>query len=264
MKAMIFAAGLGTRLRPLTDNRPKALVEVAGKPMLLWVVESLKRHGFDDITINVHHFAGQIIDFARANGDFGVTLHISHERDLLLDTGGGILHARQWLDGDEPFLVHNTDIITDANLLEIYRHHTATGADATLLTAPRATTRYLLFDGSGRLNGWVNKSTGKTLPEGLEHTSEQFTELAFGGIHVISPRVFPALEAYATSPSFPIIPFYVALCRQLRIMSYVPQRPCRWHDIGKIDSLAQAAQSLAQMSQAQGRQNETVTKSTNK
>ena len=121
MKAMIFAAGLGTRLRPLTDHTPKALVSVAGKPMLERVILRLKEAGFNDITVNIHHFGEQIIKFLRANNDFGITIHLSDERDMLLDTGGGIKKARPFLDGNEPFLVHNADILSDINLAELYR-----------------------------------------------------------------------------------------------------------------------------------------------
>ena len=121
MKAMIFAAGLGTRLRPLTDNMPKALVPVAGKPMLQHVIERMKAAGFNDITINIHHFGEQIIDFVQANQQFGITIHISDERGELLDTGGGIKKARPFLDGDEPFLVHNADILTDVDLHKLYQ-----------------------------------------------------------------------------------------------------------------------------------------------
>lgn len=119
MKAMIFAAGLGTRLRPLTDHTPKALVSVAGKPMLERVILRLKEAGFNDITVNIHHFGEQIIEFLRANNDFGITIHLSDERNMLLDTGGGIKKARPFLDGNEPFLVHNADILSDINLAEL-------------------------------------------------------------------------------------------------------------------------------------------------
>lgn len=115
---MIFAAGLGTRLRPLTDHTPKALISVAGKPMLERVILRLKEAGFNDITVNIHHFGEQIIEFLRANNDFGITIHLSDERDMLLDTGGGIKKARPFLDGNEPFLVHNADILSDINLAE--------------------------------------------------------------------------------------------------------------------------------------------------
>ena len=245
MKAMIFAAGLGTRLRPLTNDRPKALVEVAGKPMLGRVIERLVGYGFDDIVINVHHFGEQIIDFVAAHNNFGVTIHISDERGMLLDTGGGILKARQWLDGDEPFLVHNADILTDLDVSAMRDFHLSHDADATLLTKSRVTKRYLLCDDGDRLQGWINKDTGEVLPKGLEYVPGGLREMAFGGVHVISPRVFPALEEYARSISpegevkFSIIPFYVAMCQKLKIMSYAPGN-YRWMDIGKPETLAQA------------------------
>ena len=142
---MIFAAGLGTRLRPLTDNMPKALVSVAGKTMLERVILKLKDAGFHDITINIHHFGSQIIDFLRANQNFGVDIHISDERGELLDTGGGIKKARLLLESNEPFLIHNADILTDLDLNAFYHHHLESDADATLLTNHRKTSRYLLM-----------------------------------------------------------------------------------------------------------------------
>ena len=136
---MIFAAGLGTRLRPLTDNMPKALVPVAGKTMLERVILKLKDASFHDITINIHHFGSQIIDFLRANQNFGVDIHISDERGELLDTGGGIKKARPLLESNEPFLIHNADILTDLDLNAFYHHHLESDADATLLTNHRKT-----------------------------------------------------------------------------------------------------------------------------
>ena len=143
---MIFAAGLGTRLRPLTDNMPKALVPVAGKTMLERVILKLKDASFHDITINIHHFGSQIIDFLRANQNFGVDIHISDERGELLDTGGGIKKARPLLESNEPFLIHNADILTDLDLNAFYHHHLESDADATLLTNHRKTSRYLLMN----------------------------------------------------------------------------------------------------------------------
>ncbi|MCR5575232.1 MAG: NTP transferase domain-containing protein, partial [Bacteroidaceae bacterium] len=127
---MIFAAGIGSRLRPITDSIPKALVPVGGIPMLQHTLLRLKGFGFNDVTINIHHFGQQIIDFLQANDNFGMTIHISDERDELLDTGGGILKAQPFLDGDEPFLVHNVDILSNIDLGEVYRSHVASGADA--------------------------------------------------------------------------------------------------------------------------------------
>lgn len=171
---MIFAAGLGTRLRPLTDHTPKALVSVAGKPMLERVILRLKEAGFNDITVNIHHFGEQIIKFLRANNDFGITIHLSDERDMLLDTGGGIKKARPFLDDNEPFLVHNADILSDINLAELYRHHRESNAEATLLVSQRQTSRYLLLDDANRLHGWINKSTGETKPEGFSFQERQY------------------------------------------------------------------------------------------
>lgn len=239
MKAMIFAAGLGTRLRPLTNERPKALVEVAGKPMLQRVIENLAEYGFTDITINVHHFGEKIIDFVAENHNFGIDIHISDERNQLLDTGGGILKAREWLDGDEPFLVHNADILTDLNLRQFYDYHLQHSADATLLTAHRVTARYLMFDNANRLCGWINKTSGESLPQGFTYQPGEYQEMAFGGIHVISPSLFRSLESYSAEPKFSIVPFYVAMCHSLKIMSYAPQG-YRWFDVGKPETLALA------------------------
>lgn len=158
---MIFAAGLGTRLKPLTDNMPKALVPVAGIPMLERVILRLKENGFDNITVNIHHFGQQIIDFLNAHNNFGVQIHISDERDLLLDTGGAIRKARPFLDGNEPFLVHNADILTDIDLRTFYQYHLDNHAEASLLVSKRKTSRYLLFDQHYQLKGWTNKIPAK-------------------------------------------------------------------------------------------------------
>lgn len=240
MKALVFAAGLGTRLRPLTDDRPKALVEVAGKPLLQHVVDSLKRQDVDEIVINVHHFADQIVDYVELRGGFGIKVHISDESEQLLDTGGGILHARRWLEGIEPFIVHNADILTDIDIQAMYRSHVANGADVTLLVAPRVTSRYLLFGADQRLCGWINKSTGQTMSEGLEYAPGRYSELAFGGVHVISPSIFPYLERFSREPKFSITPFYVGSCSRLSIVGWLQPAGTRWLDVGKKESLAVA------------------------
>ena len=242
MKAMIFAAGLGTRLRPLTNDRPKALVEVGGVTMLERVIMHLREAGITDITVNVHHFGQQIIDFLEARHNFGLTIHISDERDCLLDTGGGILHARQWLDGDEPFVVHNADILTDLDLRAMMERHTHSGADATILVKKRDTQRYLLFDQDHRLQGWTNKKTGELRPQSLtRERALTLNELAFGGVHVISPSIFKELEPYGRQQAkFSIIPFYVDHCHTLHIQGYEPASQYRWLDVGKPETLAQA------------------------
>lgn len=236
---MIFAAGLGTRLRPLTDNMPKALVPVAGKPMLERVILRLKDSGFNDITVNIHHFGEQIMDFLRANNNFGAEIHISDERDKLLDTGGGIKNARHFLDGNEPFLVHNADILTDIDLAAFYRHHVESNAEATLLVSQRNTARYLLFNDAYNLQGWINKSTGEVKPEGFSYQEGSYQELAFGGIHAISPSLFRYMESEQWTGKFSIIPFYLSVCKQTHIQGY-PLQGFRWFDIGKPETLAEA------------------------
>ncbi|MBQ8501263.1 MAG: nucleotidyltransferase family protein [Bacteroides sp.] len=243
MKAMIFAAGLGTRLRPLTDHIPKALVPVAGQPILQRVILRLKEAGFDDITINIHHFGQQIIDFLHAHDNFGLTVHVSDERGELLDTGGGIRQARTWLDGEEPFIVHNADILTDMDLRAFYHHHLQSRAEATLLVSRRHTSRYLLFDADFRLQGWTNKSTGEVKPADLTYPDARLQELAFGGVHVISPAIFRRMEQAGWEGKFSIIPFYLSICRTALIQGY--PLPCaRWFDIGKPETLALAEKEL--------------------
>lgn len=254
MKAMIFAAGLGTRLKPFTDFHPKALAEVCGRPMLGVVIERLKMAGISEIIVNVHHFADQIVDYLHRNNDFGVRLHISDETSELLDTGGGILAARRWLDGEEPFVVHNADILTDVDIAGMLSVARSTGAASTLLVASRVTKRYLLFDPvDNRLKGWVNIETGQYRPSGFR-MSDKFRKLAFGGVHVISPSVFPSLAAYAATksdsharaiPKFSITDFYIDNCSELPILGYQSPEPYRWHDIGKPESLEAAQNDFA-------------------
>lgn len=248
MKAMIFAAGLGTRLRPLTNDRPKALVEVAGKTMLQRVVEHLAQYGFHDITINIHHFGNQILDFLKQNNNFGQNIHISDERNCLLDTGGGLLHARKFLDGEEPFLIQNVDILTNMDLNAMYQAHQASGGQAlaTLLVEPRKTQRYLLFNEQNTLKGWINKATLETKPENLVYNEGYYQELAFGGVHVVSPHIFNLLKDYAQNEKkFPIVPFYIKTCSQYAIQGYQQQAPYRWFDIGKPETLASAQSEFA-------------------
>ncbi len=241
MKAMIFAAGLGTRLRPLTNDRPKALVEVGGKPMLEHVINHMAQAGITDITVNIHHFGKKIIDFLNEKDNFGLDIHISDERDLLLDTGGGILKARPFLDGDEPFLVHNADILTDLDLKAMARQHEGNNALATLLVKERVTQRYLVFDRSHRLNGWINKKTGDTKPAGFSYTEGEMIERAFGGVHMISPAIFPLLEKHAQGEKvFSIVPFYIEQCNACHIQGYESPTPYNWLDVGKPETLEEA------------------------
>lgn len=243
MKAMIFAAGLGTRLRPLTNDRPKALVEVGGVAMLERVITRLKSHGITEIVINIHHFGEKIIDFVKENNNFGINIYISDERDLLLDTGGGILKAQQWLDGNEPIIIHNADILTDFDLHKMVEQHINSNADATLLVADRKTARYFYIGENNRLNGWTNISTGEVKP--ADYIALNTDKLrAFGGVHIVSPSIFSELQNYSTEPTFSITPFYIDRCKDLKIMGYTPNEKYQWHDIGKIESIAIAEQEF--------------------
>lgn len=245
-KALIFAAGLGTRLRPLTDTMPKALVPVGGVPMLQRVILRLKEAGFTDLTINIHHFGQQIIDFLQTNNYFGTTIHISDERGQLLDTGGGIRKARPFLDGNEPFLVHNADILSDIDLNALYQHHLQAHAEATLVVSRRNTSRYLILDREQlRLQGWINKSTGEVRPDGFQYQIDSLNlcEYAFGGIHVVSPTLFKRMEAPDWEGKFSIIPFYLSICREIPIVGY-PLEGQKWFDIGKPETLHLAEEAL--------------------
>ena len=231
---MVFAAGLGTRLRPLTDTMPKALVPVCGKPLLYHVLCKLRDAGYDEITVNVHHFPEQIRKYL-ADNDFGVKINISDESSELLETGGGILHARQFLDGGEPFLVHNVDIVSNLSI-PAFRAQMRPGALATLLVSERQTRRYLLFNDDMRLAGWTDISTGevRTPYPGLDVS--KCRRLAFGGIHNISPAIFSAFDALGFSGRFPIMDFYLRACAEYPIYGVAPDG-LSLVDVGKPETL---------------------------
>ena len=244
MKAMIFAAGLGTRLKPITDYIPKALVPVGGRPMLEHVILKLKRAGFTEIVINIHHFGEQILDFLRANQDFGLTIHISDERGCLLDTGGGIRKAEPFLQGEEPFLIHNADILSDVDLKELYNRHSQGKGIATLLVSRRKTSRYLIFDANQRLCGWVNKDTGQVRPPEFCYTGDFYQEYAFSGIHILSPAAFRWMDKPSWSEKFSIMDFYLATCREAFFYGYVAEN-LQLIDIGKPETLSQAEKFIS-------------------
>ena len=238
---MIFAAGLGSRLKPLTDNMPKALVPVAGKPMLEHVILKLKEAGFDQIVINIHHLGQQIIDFLQANNNFGVKIYISDERDYLLDTGGGIKKAALFLQGDEPFLVHNVDILSNVDLKLLYQQHVNNNALATLLVSQRQTSRYLLFNQENKLCGWRTHAPGEVKSFSPSFDPQQYTEYAFGGIHVMSPKILDWMEEW--TGKFSIIQFYLSICARTDIHAF-PSSNLRLLDIGKPETLAEAERFL--------------------
>lgn len=241
---MIFAAGMGTRLKPLTDHVPKALLPIAGKPMLEHIILKLKAAGFNQIVINIHHFGDQILDFLAANNNFGLQIYISDERDYLLDTGGGIKKAATFLQGKEPFLVHNVDIISNVDLQNLYNSHLQTNPLATLLVSQRNTSRYLLFNKERKLCGWRNRETGEVKSYYPYFNPEQYDEYAFSGIHIISPEIFDWMEEW--TGKFSIINFYLSICARTNLMAY-PAENLRLLDIGKPETLAKAEDFLVHL-----------------
>lgn len=211
---MILAAGVGSRLKPLTDNVPKALLPFRGKPMLDHVILSLKKQGFHYVVINVHHHADMVIDHVRKNADFGISVAFSDERDRLMDTGGGMIRARKLLEGRGAFLVHNVDIYSDLDLRSLLRHHTASPALATLAVTGRETSRNFLVDGRGQLCGWKNNVTGEVI---RVHESRGMHAVAFSGIHVVDPAVFELLDV---GKPFSITKAYLELAAEYPVSTY--------------------------------------------
>jgi len=245
MKAMIFAAGLGTRLKPITDTLPKALVPVGGEPLLYHVITKLKAAGYTELVVNVHHFAGQICEYL-ATHDFGLPISISDETSELLETGGGIAHAKDLiLPTGEPFLIHNVDILSNLDLAW-FRSQIRPEAISTLLVSERETSRYLLFDGEMRLVGWTNVTTGEVRSPYPDLNPDHYHKLAFAGIHNLSPAIFDAFEQAGFTGRFPIMDFYIRECANYPIYG-VSAPGLRLLDVGKVDSLAQAEELLASL-----------------
>ena len=233
MKAMIFAAGLGTRLYPLTLNKPKALVEIAGKTLLQMAIEKVSQAGYHDLVINIHHFGDQIIDYLEKKNNFGLNIIISDERDQLLDTGGGILKAAPWLDGDEAFLVYNVDVLSNIDLQLFRKYHLEQGGLVTLAVRDRSTARYLAFDETMQLSGWRNIKTNDVI---ASRNMQNSCLLAFSGIQLIEPAIFKLITE---TGSFPLIPLYLRLAADHRIMGYHDQSTL-WMDLGKPDQIIEA------------------------
>jgi len=239
MNALILAAGLGTRLGELTADRPKALVEVAGRTMLEHQLCHLSAAGFDKFVINIHHFAPKVREFLTEHGNFGLDIQLSDESDLLLDTGGGIRKAMRMFDNELPVLVHNVDIFSCTDLHALYEGHIESGADATLLTADRKTSRYLYFDAQGFLHGWSNEKTGQVRSPYTGFDKTQFAPCAFQGIHVVSRTLLPLLDE-VPEQKFSITDFYVDNAARLRLRQ-VTSDAANWVDAGKPETLAEAA-----------------------
>lgn len=235
MKALLFAAGLGTRLKEHTQDKPKALVRVAGKPLLQHAIEHLKQFGISDITINVFHFAEQVISFVKENNSFGIDMHISDERDQLLDTGGGLKKAGTFLKGNEPILIYNVDVISNLDLNSLLKYHQEQKALATLVVRQRETSRYLMFDQNLQLAGWKNFSNGETIISRTESFADA-KPLAFSGIHIIQPEF---LELITEVGKFPIMDLYLRLAKNQSIKAFVDESDL-WMDLGKPEQLLAA------------------------
>ncbi|MCH5217959.1 MAG: NTP transferase domain-containing protein [Muribaculaceae bacterium] len=244
MKAFILAAGLGSRLKPWTDSHPKALVPIGGTPVLQLVVEKLRRAGISDITVNVYHFADQIIDFVK---DRNWNINIVDERPTLLETGGAILNAAPFLDGDEDILVHNADILSNVDIPALSLAHKLRKADATLLVSDRRSSRKLVFGSDGRLEGWHSLSDDSFRPSDFK-ASPGSTELAFSGIYVISPAVIASMKSRGFSGKFSIMDFFLGSLSGLKLYGH-NQEDLQLLDIGKPDSLNRADEFLSNLPQ---------------
>jgi mannose-1-phosphate guanylyltransferase len=251
MKAMILSAGLGTRLRPLTDNRPKALVELGGRTLLEITLSRLRCFGISEVIVNVHHFANMVIDYLKTNKNFGMRIEISRE-DVLLDTGGGLKKAawfflddsarRDSSQTDEPFLLHNVDVISTIDLRRMLQFHAENQALATLAVQNRETSRPLLFNDHHQLCGRrIDNKNTVISSEARNLSSIPFQALAFSGIHVISPRLLPLLTEEGI---FSIIPSYLRLSAQGQKILAFRADDYYWRDLGRPSDLAQAALDL--------------------
>lgn len=262
---MIFAAGLGTRLKPLTDTMPKALVRVGGEPLIKRVIMNLAAAGVDRIVVNVHHFAEQIIDYLKDNDNFGLDIRISDETAGLLETGGGIKKAAPLFDPAAPILIHNVDILSNVNLSEFYQiasrseegkvkseegrvkseeSNCCDAVDAVLLVSWRKTKRYLLFNDDMKLVGWTNIETGEVRSPYPDLDPKKCRMYAFAGIHALSPRLLKMMDEFPDR--FGIIDFYLKACATHNIKGYVKD-DLKLMDIGKLDTLAQAEEFLKEL-----------------
>ena len=244
MKAMILAAGPGTRLRPLTDDRPKALVEIAGRTLLEITLSRLHAYGIREVIINVHHFADMILEYLQTNDTFGMRIEVSRE-EVLLDTGGGLKKAAYFFLEDsnrfeEPFILHNVDVISTIDLRRMVQFHTEKQALATLAVQNRETSRYLIFDEQLQLCG---RRSGRDQIREFVRSSPPVQELGFSGIHVISPRLFAMMIEEGI---FSIITSYLHLAAHGEKILAFRADEYYWHDLGRPDNVMQVAQDLRQ------------------
>ncbi len=277
MRAMIFAAGLGTRLKPLTDTLPKALVPLAGKTLLQWQIERLKAAGITDIVVNVHHFPDMIINYLRENDNFGCRIAVSDERDMLLETGGGLRKAKSLLLGigsresgnnDEPILICNVDILSNIDLPTLLKAYNPEEMGV-VVVSPRETQRYLLFDETNRLCGWTNIATGEVRPASLVSSlnilpptgeadlqakptyqlqRSDLSPLAFSGMQVLNPRIFDVMDKVVAEKGdkFSLIDLYLSIAEKEILRAFIPEN-YRMMDVGKIAQLSEAESFAASL-----------------
>lgn len=238
MKALLFAAGLGTRLRPLTQDRPKALVEVNGQALLGHALHYLQDQGVSEVFVNIHHFGALVMDYLAQNTPKGLIVHISDERDQVLETGGGLLKAAPLLQGKAPIVLYNVDVLTNLSLARLLEHHQNHQALATLAVRRRDSSRYLLFDGENRLSGWRHQGTGE---ERLVRLAAAYHPFAFSGIHIIASEL---LERIPQRGVFSIVESYLSLAKTAPILAY-PHDADYWFDVGSPTKLATAQDFLA-------------------
>ena len=250
MKAMIFAAGLGTRLKPLTDTLPKALVPLAGKTLLQWQIEKLKAAGIRDIVVNIHHFPDMIINYLKDNDNFGCNIQVSDERDMLLETGGGLRKAKALLGSEvqefrssgEGILICNVDILSNIDihtLLQAYNPNEM----GVVVVSPRDTQRYLLFNEENRLCGWTNIATGEVRGpiSNTQYPISNTQKLAFSGMQVLNPRIFDCMDEVVKQKGekFSLIDLYLSIAEKEILRAYIPEN-YRMMDVGKINQLSEA------------------------
>ena len=249
MKAMIFAAGLGTRLKPLTDTLPKALVPLAGKTLLQWQIEKLKAAGIRDIVVNIHHFPDMIINYLKDNDNFGCNIQVSDERDMLLETGGGLRKAeallgsevQEFRSSEEGILICNVDILSNIDiptLLQAYNPNEM----GVVVVSPRDTQRYLLFNKENRLCGWTNIATGEVRGPIADYQSPIANrQLAFSGMQVLNPRIFDCMDEVVKQKGekFSLIDLYLSIAEKEILRAYIPEN-YRMMDVGKINQLSEA------------------------
>ncbi len=280
MKAMIFAAGLGTRLKPLTDTLPKALVPLAGKTLLQWQIERLKAAGITDIVVNVHHFPDMIINYLRENDNFGCSIAVSDERDMLLETGGGLRKAKELLTSSltslplqgesegAPILICNVDILSNIDIPTLLRAYNPDEMGVVVVSS-RDTQRYLLFDHDNRLRGWTNIATGEVRPASLVSSlnilpptgeadlqakptyqlqRSDLSPLAFSGMQVLNPRIFDAMDKVVAEKGdkFSLIDLYLSIAEKEILRAFIPEN-YRMMDVGKIAQLSEAESFAASL-----------------